>query len=324
MQRRGNLGGRNPSGPWGRLRPVNEDVLEELGLPSKGDKRFAQLASLPRDTCTNTRERAHRLLNHSTQEKFYSKIVEKYMAFCTDAGDSASLVKRFASLDLSEQGSAETLPSSAQSAAYPTQALKSGSTELSQILGALRKLREGIVASKRADTFASQVYLFAIRLGVLCSSPETYHPAILHLLRVIHPIYSLTSVEIHEVVAYLVLDAACRRGDLAEAFAIRNKYGLRDAKLDAALRALAQDNWTAFFRVRNAVDGHRAKIMGFAETGIRKHLLKAFGRSYLAVPLQFLESSTGMTWDQLRNEYSVGWELSEEKVVIRKIQQRKG
>lgn len=39
MQRKGGRG-RNASGPWGRLKPVNENPLDEFGLPSKGEKRF--------------------------------------------------------------------------------------------------------------------------------------------------------------------------------------------------------------------------------------------------------------------------------------------
>jgi hypothetical protein len=258
-----------------------------------------------------------RLLVSATQERYYAKIVEKYMSFCTEAGDSTSLLKRFSSLQLTPQENATPSPVTPVTVPAP------GSTELSHILGALRKLREGIVASKRADAFASQVYLFAIRLGALCKSPETYHPAILHLLRVIHPRHSLTSLELQEVVDYLVLDAACRRGDLAEAYSLRNRYhGVRDAKVDAVLRALVQDNWVLFFRAKDSLDGHKARIVDFASQGLRKHLLKAFGRSYLSVPLQFLESSTGLTWGELESEYAVGWELNETRVVIRKIQGR--
>ncbi len=33
-------GGRAPSGPWGRLKPVTVDPLECYGLPSKGDNRY--------------------------------------------------------------------------------------------------------------------------------------------------------------------------------------------------------------------------------------------------------------------------------------------
>ena len=32
-------GGRAPSGPWSRLKPMNLDPLEVIGLPSKGDNR---------------------------------------------------------------------------------------------------------------------------------------------------------------------------------------------------------------------------------------------------------------------------------------------
>ncbi|RSL68354.1 hypothetical protein CEP54_002783 [Fusarium duplospermum] len=39
MRRRGN---RKPSGPWGRLKPVEQDPLQSIGHPSKGDGRYAQ------------------------------------------------------------------------------------------------------------------------------------------------------------------------------------------------------------------------------------------------------------------------------------------
>lgn len=178
------------------------------------------------------------------------------------------------------------------------------------------------MAAKRADPFAAQVYLFAIRLGILCAHPETYHPALLHLLRVIHPRHALTTVELHEAASYLVLDAACRRGDLAEAYRLRNSYRLRDGKIDALLAALVRDDWVSFFRVKKGVDGHRARLLEFAEDGVRRHMLKAFGRAYLSVPLRFLEASSGLEWEELKARYTVGWEVTGEKIVVRKIQGR--
>jgi hypothetical protein len=258
------------------------------------------------------------LLVPSNQERFYAKIVERYMSFCTEAGDSTSLLKSFASLDLTDKSQ---LPPS-RSIPAASQAQAPSSSSLSHILAALRKLREGIVAGQRTDHFVTQVYLFAIRLGILCAHPETYHPALLHLLRVIHPRQPLTAIELQEAASYLVLDAACRRGDLSEAYRLRNGYRLRDAKVDAVLAALVRDDWVAFFRVRKEVDGHRARLLEFAEDGLRRHLLKAFGRAYLSVPLRFLETSTGLEWEELRRRYAVGWELVEGKVVIRKIQGR--
>lgn len=88
------------------------------------------------------------------------------------------------------------------------------------------------------------------------------------------------------------------------------------------LAALVSDDWVAFFRARKGVDGHRARLLELAEGGVRRHLLKAFGRAYLSVPVRFLEASSGLGWEELKAGYGVGWELDEGRVVIRKIQGR--
>ncbi|KAK1585626.1 uncharacterized protein LY79DRAFT_580865 [Colletotrichum navitas] len=284
-------GGRTHSGPWGRLKPVDLDPLDSIGLPSKGDTR---------------------LLDFKTQERYYTKIVERYMTFCSDAGERDELLRRFASLDLKDYPSVSAASSPSLDDPASTKAL-------SDVMMALRKLREGIVASKRTDEFAIQAYLFNIRLSVLVKHPESYHPAILHVLRAIHPARNLTSVELQEVLAYLVLDAACRRGDLAEAYAIRHRYGLRDAKVDALLAALAHDNYVAFRRIKRSVDGHRAKLLEFAEAEMRTHVLKCFGRTYLTADREWLERCAGESWEALTRDRGVGWELDGNKVVIRKV-----
>ncbi|KAK8114274.1 hypothetical protein PG999_006343 [Apiospora kogelbergensis] len=326
-QRGGRGGGRAPSGPWSRLKPVDLDPLEAIGLPSKGDNR---------------------LLDFKTQERYYTKIVERYMSFCSDAGERQELLRRFSSLQLSEPlhttpkpppstsstpgGPPRPVPRHASSApAVPaaTSLPASADTQsLSDVLAALRKLREGIVASKRADDFAVQAYLFCIRLSVLVKHPESYHPAILHLLRRIQPRHpggaavALTSVETSEVVGYLVLDTACRRGDLAEAYALRSRYRLRDPKIDGVLDALAHDNYVLYKRLRRSVDGHKAKLLEFGEGAMRQHTLKCFGRGYLGVELEFLEECADSTWMDLVTNDGVGWELDGSKVVIRKIKAR--
>ncbi|OHE98182.1 hypothetical protein CORC01_06550 [Colletotrichum orchidophilum] len=284
-------GGRSHSGPWGRLKPVDLDPLDNYGLPSKGDTR---------------------LLGFKTQEQYYTKIVERYMTFCSDAGERDELLRRFDSLDLVDYPSVSA-------ASSPRLDDPSSTKALSDVMMALRKLREGIVASKRVDDFAIQAYLFNIRLSVLVKHPESYHPAILHVLRTIHPARNLTSVELQEVLSYLVLDAACRRGDLAEAYAIRHRYKLRDAKVDTVLGALAHDNYVAFRRVQRSVDGHRAKLLEFAEGDMRTHVLKCFGRTYLGVDREWLEKCSGQSWESLTRDHGVGWELDGARVVIRKV-----
>ncbi len=150
---------------------------------------------------------------HSVQESFYTRIADRYLAFCTEAGDRDGLRKEFAKLAPSRAAAAASQSNTATSCGIRQASIRSESLHnLVQILDALRKLREGIVASKRRDDFARQVYLFNIRLGILAASYESYHAPLIYLLRVIRTSHSLTSVELQEAVAYLVLDAACRRG----------------------------------------------------------------------------------------------------------------
>ncbi|KAK3196385.1 hypothetical protein K4F52_000767 [Lecanicillium sp. MT-2017a] len=295
---------RIPSGKWSRLKPVVQDPLEEMGLPSKGDSR---------------------LQDHKTQEKYYSKIIERYMTFCADAGQRDELLERFSSLEIQDNSAPDepdtnTLMPTRKSA----DALRNSpnTKTLATIMAALRKLREGIVASQRADKFAVQAYLFCIRLSVLVQQPESYHPAILHLLRRIHPIIPLSSIELHETVSYLVLDAACRRRDFAEAYSIRLAYGLKDSKVNAALSALAHDNYIVYHRVRRAVDGHRARIMEWGTAELRLHTLKCFGSAYLGVDLDYLQTATDSKWDELKQNDGVGWELDGSRVTIRKLRAR--
>ncbi|KAI0125517.1 hypothetical protein BJ170DRAFT_596765 [Xylariales sp. AK1849] len=316
-------GGKAPSAPWSRLKPVELDPLEAIGLPSKGDNR---------------------LLDHKTQERYYTKIVERYMTFCSDAGERDELLRRFASLELSPPAASDTKPNAPSSAApLPPMALRplpkhvasapagipmaastipANTKGLNDVLAALRKLREGIVASKRTDDFAVQAYLFCIRLTVLVKHPESYHPAILHLLRRIHPLQPMTSVETSEVVGYLILDTACRRNDLAEAYAIRHRYKLRDQKVDGVLDALTHDNYVLLRRLKMNVDGHKARLLEYAEETMRKHTLKCFGRSYLSVDLVFLERCAGSNWMDLISKDGVGWELDGSRVIIRKVKGR--
>lgn len=59
---------RGPSGPWQRLKPVDLDPLESMGLPSKGETRYApkrifdvqpcHVLSLTRPDCSITRTRS--------------------------------------------------------------------------------------------------------------------------------------------------------------------------------------------------------------------------------------------------------------------------
>lgn len=216
----------------------------------------------------------------------------------------------------SASASAPVSAAAASTSASTTGAAK----DLSDVLMALRKLREAMVATKRADDFSVQAYLFCIRLAILARQPEAYHPAILYLLGVMGRLHPLTRVEAHEVTAYLVLDAACRRGDLAEAYRLRCLHRFRSRTVDGVLAALARDDWLAFRRLLQRVDGHQAKLLECAEHGLRVHTLKCFGRAYLRLDdVAYLESVTGMEWAVLQRKYGVGWERDGKAVIIRTV-----
>lgn len=191
------------------------------------------------------------------------------------------------------------------------------SATLSLLTMSMRKLREGILASHRIDAFTTQVYIFIIRLSILLRQWESYHPALLHLLNNMHPRRPLSKLELGEFAGYLVLDLACRQGDLAKAQETRVRYGV-DGKVGKVVRAVVYDDYVGFWRLMRAVDGHRAKIMEYAEENMRLHALKCIGRAYFQVPKEFVEHMTNAKWEVLVEKYKVGWELQGEEVIIRK------
>lgn len=280
---------------------------------------------------------SYRLLHRKSQESFYAIIVDRYMTFCSEARQGDELLRRFSSLHLVAQSQPivpagtpnqddhhVVTPAPAPSAPVIDPGAEDAAIArgLSDILAALRKLREGIVASKRVDDFAAQVYLFCIRIAILAKQPESYHPAILHLLRTIHPRHSLTSVERAEVAGYLVLDAVCRRKQAGEAMALCHEYGLQDVKVRAVLRALVRRNYVVFRRLQRDMDGYKARLMEWADRDVRIHTLKCLGKAYHSVGLGFLEKVTASTWTSLTGNDDVGWDLEEDKVVIRRVRRR--
>jgi hypothetical protein len=242
------------------------------------------------------------------------------MSFCSQAGRGDELLRRLSSLHL-DTPTTSTPPAAAaisDGASGPSDL--HASKDLSTLMMAMRKLREAIVATSRVDTFSTQCYIFAIRLGILLKHHESYHPALLYLLRTLHPKLPLPSTELHEFASYLVLDLACRQGDLAAAYQARREYGVRDAKVDKVLGSLVHDDYWAFWRVKRAVDGHRARLMEWAEEGVRVQALKCLGRTYFTLEVEFVESvAGGRSWEELVKRDKVGWELQGGKVVIRRV-----
>ena len=325
---------------WSRLKHphAHTDPLDAVGLPSKGDNRyFSSSLSTQSQSCASTlfvplaENLNPRLLDLKTQESYHTKIVARYMGFCAAAGrDTDALSRAFASMSLETSvgkkeatlSKAERLTGVAGVATGTGEKEVAATKELGTILMAMRKLREAIVASHRTDLFAQRAYVFIIRAAILTSTYESYHPALLHLLGEIHAKTPLSASEVGEFVGYRILDLACRQGDYGEAFAVVNRWRFRNDRVLKVLRALVRDDWVAFWRLKEEVDGYQRAFLGWAEEGVRKHALKCLGSSYLAVDKGYVERSGGRNWDELKAFDKLGWELEGNHVTIRRMRRR--
>ncbi|CAK3920981.1 Hypothetical predicted protein [Lecanosticta acicola] len=286
---------RGPSGAWSRLKPGPSDPLDVYGLPSKGEPR---------------------LHDPKAQESYYSKIVERYMKFCASSNGDNGLEEAFSSLSAKETGP-QNLDGS-----RPTRPHRASETDrsndLPNILLAMRKLREGILASRRRDSFAQRAYMFIIHASLLTQSWESYQPALVYLLHNIHPHTPLSAPELQEFVGYYILDLACRQHKLLEAYEVKTDFKHRDRRVAATLKALVHDDWVRFWRIKRAVDGYQRAIMGFSVEQMRLHALKCLGKGYMNADKAFVERSGDARWEDLVKG-GVGWQLQENgNVVIRK------
>lgn len=198
-------------------------------------------------------------------------------------------------------------------------ASKMSSQELTTVLSALRKLREGVTASGRCDAFAHRAYFFCIHVSILCSDWSSYVPALHTLLYSLHPRNPLSPSALHEYVGYQILDQACRQGDIAGARETKVKFEYTDRRVEMVLSALVSDSWVIFWRARRGVDGYQRAICGMAEQRVRLNALKVIGRAYLSVDRRWVEEASERKWEDLVAD-GVGWELEDGgRVVVRRI-----
>lgn len=198
-------------------------------------------------------------------------------------------------------------------------ASKLSAQELATVLSALRKLREGVTASGRADAFAHRAYFFTIHVGILCGDWASYVPALHTLLYSLHLRNPLTPSQLSEYVGYQILDLACRQGDLSGARETKVRFEYKDRRVEGILASLVSDNWVQFWRCRRGVDGYQRALCGFAEQGVRVNALKVIGKSYLVCDRRWIEDAAGREWDELVKD-GIGWELEEGgKVIVRRV-----
>lgn len=266
-----------------------------------------------------------RLYDHKTQETYYTKIVERYMKFCASSNGAEDLEAAFASLSIkpTATGGSHAPPTTTNGpSTRPHIQHRPSATDrpndLPHILMAMRRLREGILGSRRRDAFAQRAYMFIAQASILTRSWESYQPALLHLVHDIHSQTPLSALELRDFVGYMILDLACRQNELVQAYALKVEFAHQDRRVAAVLKALVHDDWPRFWRIRRAVDGYQRALMGFAEERMRLHALKCLGRSYLNADKVFVERSADAKWEELTKS-GVGWQLQDNgAVVIRK------
>ena len=267
-----------------------------------------------------------RLLNFVTQEDYFHKVVDRYEQWHPRNGKSDTLDGAFSSLSLDDisgsnsggTGAKTEMKASANASSISTEELR----DLSVILMAMRKVREAIVASGRKDTFALRAYAFMIRATILMRHMESYHPALLHLLRNIHPATPLTASELHEFMGFYILDLSCRQNDLATACEVRCRYNYKDVRINSVLKTLIHGDWYAFWKVKSSMSSHQQRLLEYGEEAMRKCALDCLGKSYLSVDRRFLERSTQRAWKELKDKDGLNWQLEEDVVTIRQIKRR--
>lgn len=196
------------------------------------------------------------------------------------------------------------------------------SKELSIILDAMRKVREGIVASHRVDDFARQVYMFVIRTTILLKHMPSYHPALLYLLHSIHPVNPLVITERDEIVGYCILDLACRQNDLALAYEVRYRYKHCNPVVGLTLRALVHGDWITFWKLKASMNVYQQRLMDSADNRIKNIALKALEKSYLKIQVTFLECAVKCSWDELTEQDKLSWMLQGQTMVKRRTQSK--
>ena len=253
-----------------------------------------------------------RLLSFEMQESYFDDIVKRYHSL--EPPRSTTMTTR--GTDIASELAALSVSDGAATATGDI--VSADAAEQNKLLMAMRKIREGIVASGRHDPFAVKTYMFCIRAAILARHVESYHPAMLHLLRCLRPRVHLTPSELDELVGYLILDLVCRQQQPAEAISVRCRYGHRGGRVDAVLDAIIHGNPHLFWRTKSHATEYESRLMEHAEDRMHTTTVRCLERAYFTVDARFLRSLTNLDWDRFQARYRLPWTLDGPMIVIRR------
>lgn len=194
--------------------------------------------------------------------------------------------------------------------------------ELATIFMAMRKLREAVVATARADEFAQSAYVFIVHAAVAARNAEAYHPAILYMLHRMHRLSPLEQARLDETVGLRILDLACRQSDFATAYATIHRHRHADKVVLRAVNGLVHGNWHEFWAAREDAGTYQKGLIQWADDSMRRRALNAIGKSYLSVDVSFMRKATAMPWEEAKQTFQLDFETEGDKIMIKRAKGR--
>lgn len=265
-----------------------------------------------------------RLLNPRVQEDYFDHILSRYTHLHKSSEDPVDSIEQgLLSMSLKDQIDCEGWADFCSK--FSSKALQSPAQQpmdTSTVLAAMRKLREGLVASSRLDVFSHQVYFFIIYATILIGNFESFHPALLHLIRVIFARSDIAKTQKDEFVGFYILDLACRQGNLRKAFETRHVYACNDQNINKLLMALVRGDWRLYWKTYEVMNVYQKKLLQASHEMMRQHTINCVSASYLSVRRDFLEEAARSPWRDISRLTPKTWELDGEQILVRRIRKK--
>ncbi|BFZ65194.1 hypothetical protein YB2330_006357 [Saitoella coloradoensis] len=261
------------------------------------EKSAKQKAELPYGLVSRV-DGDQRLKDPKVQEEFWSSSVRvRYQAelFKLLAKEEDEMSSALSSLSLDgESGEAST-----------------GEKGVLGVLSDLRKLREGIIASHRHDTFALTIYEANVRLAVLAGKAEQYMPPLRGLVFG----FGRGGSGDPEFEEMYLLHLICSF-EFQEFYSTTPQLGSRNTFAHRLAHALMHSNYISYRRLYTAANPYQRAIMRRAEPRVRERCLDVVGKVYYTVDVQDLGRWTNEGWK------GKGWREEGGKVVVREIRRK--
>ena len=304
--------------PKSRLKPVQVDFLESVGLPSKGETWLSSL-------------------DH--QETYFTKLVERARELHVHPANDRECSESY------DGGNGEVTELQTTLQALHLAPETNDQAQFDVLLQAMRKVREALVATRRTDGFARRVYLYIVRVAVSLPEYEAYHPVLLLVFRTPRLLEVFSDDEREELARYSVLDLAGRQDAIREAWEFAWRRGLfkrrlqppdravktsnphnddRNTILKQVLRSAVRNNLLEFHAKRQLLLPGEQKLLEPLERRLTKNASACLTRAYFAVDLDFAErvlnhrfSADSPKRDWASATHTQGWKLEDERVVFR-------